>query len=98
MIFNSPPEKLISRRQISRGCADKGLHAWPALPFVSDERQSMCHVQTLQGPLHSVSESHLVLPLSVLFGALGPSRKSTAVASQLTPQTPGPSCIDPPWS
>lgn len=29
MIFNSPPESLISRHQITWGCAEWRLHAWP---------------------------------------------------------------------
>lgn len=85
MIFNSPPENLISRQRTTQGCAEGGLYAWPLAPIcIWLKAEHTCHVPAPHSPLCQVSQS----PLPSCPPCLGPWTFQKEYCSQLPADSP----------
>ena len=94
MTFISPPENLISRHQITWGCAEWGLHAWPEVisTHLSLIKGRACVLYKLH---RDTAPRFLRITSSSCPSYLGPQGSAT---SHLTSQILDFSCMDPPWS
>lgn len=86
MIFNGPPENLISRHRITWGCAEEGWHTWSeviSFYLALIEGSARTIYEPHRGPSTSCLRAHLFPHFVHLVWSLRPSDKRTAVPCQL---------------